>query len=416
MASTTDQTPPDKPHNNNTILDNNNVPSKQQSRRTIRRRHAQHILRLLAQQEDAFLDKAIARAEQERTAIAKADTAMPQRKAIDANHRITRPKVSFQQGSRNISYAIGSCLKRATQQLTQPGKHVSFASTHKVRVYQCHSAPAVLATLDSGADGHYLSEADRRKANLPILRPSSKRVGVANGGCSTARHVTALPLPQLSPQATRADTFDDFPNSLISVGRLADDNTISIFTKDGVSVHKEQDVLVTCRGDPILIGVRDVHGRYRVPLIQHKGQWQPRAPRKRVIAKLREANNVYDLPSIEQGIRWMHAVCGYPVKSTWLKAVKAGNFVGWPLLTEKNIAKYYPDTVEMQKGHMNQSRKMCDPRNDNANRSKQQMLLPFEERKSVTFSPQCTKSERPFSPTKQDSFPPDLNVATSILW
>ena len=38
--------------------------------------------------------------------------------------------------------------------------------------------------------------------------------------------------------------FDDFPNSLISVGRLADDDTISIFTKDSVSVHQEQDVLL----------------------------------------------------------------------------------------------------------------------------------------------------------------------------
>jgi hypothetical protein len=215
----------------------------------------------------------------------------------------------------------------------------------------------VLATLDSGADGHYISESDRRTANLPILRPSSKRVGVANGGCSSARHVTALPLPQLSSRATRANSFDDFPSSLISVGRLADDNTISIFTKDGVSVHHEQDVLISCRGEPILIGARDEHGRYRVPLIQHKGQWQPRPPRKRINAKLREANNVYDLPSIEQGIRWMHAVCGYPVKSTWLKAVRAGNFLGWPLLTEKNIARYYPDTFETQKGHMNQVRK-----------------------------------------------------------
>ena len=115
--------------------------------------------------------------------------------------------------------------------------------------------------------------------------------------------------------------------------------------------------LITCHGEPILIGVRDEHGRYRVPLIQNKGQWQRRPPRKRVNAKLRAANNVSDLPSIEQGIRWMHAVCGYPVKSTWLKAVKAGNFVGWPLLTEKNIAKYFPDTAETQKGHMNQTRK-----------------------------------------------------------
>ena len=53
----------------------------------------------------------------------------------------------------------------------------------------------------------------------------------------------------------------------------------------------------------------------------------------------------------------MHAVCGYPVKSTWIQAIKAGNYVGWPILTEQNVSKYYPETDETIKGHMNQTRK-----------------------------------------------------------
>jgi hypothetical protein len=53
----------------------------------------------------------------------------------------------------------------------------------------------------------------------------------------------------------------------------------------------------------------------------------------------------------------MHTVCGYPVKSTWLKAVKAGNYIGWPLLTEQNVNKYYPETTETPKGRMNQTQK-----------------------------------------------------------
>jgi hypothetical protein len=53
----------------------------------------------------------------------------------------------------------------------------------------------------------------------------------------------------------------------------------------------------------------------------------------------------------------MHAVCGYPVKSTWLKAIKAGNYVGWPMLTERNIQKYYPKTIKTAKWHLNQTRK-----------------------------------------------------------
>ncbi len=53
----------------------------------------------------------------------------------------------------------------------------------------------------------------------------------------------------------------------------------------------------------------------------------------------------------------MHAVCGYPVKLAWLKAIKAGNYIGWPMLTECNVNKYYSETGESPKGHMNQTRK-----------------------------------------------------------
>ena len=100
-------------------------------------------------------------------------------------------------------------------------------------------------TYDSGADGHYISESDRRKAGLPILHKSCKCVGVANGQVSHGNNVTHLPVPQLDAKATEADTFDDFPHSLMSVGETADAGTVSIFTKDDVTVYDETDVLIT---------------------------------------------------------------------------------------------------------------------------------------------------------------------------
>ena len=53
----------------------------------------------------------------------------------------------------------------------------------------------------------------------------------------------------------------------------------------------------------------------------------------------------------------MHAVFRYPVKSTWIKAIKAGNYIGWLMLTECNVARYYQETNETPKGHLFQSRK-----------------------------------------------------------
>jgi hypothetical protein len=50
-----------------------------------------------------------------------------------------------------------------------------------------------MITYDSGANGHYISKKDSRKAGLPIIQKSTRRVGVANGGVSQAKFVTQLP-------------------------------------------------------------------------------------------------------------------------------------------------------------------------------------------------------------------------------
>ena len=39
-----------------------------------------------------------------------------------------------------------------------------------------------------------------------------------------------------------------------------------------------------------------------------------------------KAFSTYDLPSVEALIRYFHATAGFPVRDTWLKAIKAGNF------------------------------------------------------------------------------------------
>jgi len=56
-------------------------------------------------------------------------------------------------------------------------------------------------------------------------------VGVANGDTCCGTNVTALPIVQLPARATEADTFSNFPHSLMSVGKTSDAGTISIFTK-----------------------------------------------------------------------------------------------------------------------------------------------------------------------------------------
>ena len=104
--------------------------------------------------------------------------------------------------------------------------------------------PTILVIYDSGADGHYITKEDQKHAQLPILRGSSEKINVADGETCKAKFTTQLPFQSLSTSARAADTFTEFPHSLMSVGKTANNNTISIFTKSGVTVHKERDVLI----------------------------------------------------------------------------------------------------------------------------------------------------------------------------
>ena len=189
------------------------------------------------------------------------------------------------------------------------------------------------------------------------MRISDKKVGVANGGAYNGKYVTSLTFPQLSSKSAEVETFKEFPTSLMSMVKTADDGNVSIFTKDGVTVYKEENVLITCLKNTIIIGERDERDRYQILLTKNHRQWQPRSPTKEARKKIQKSHSVYYLPSKEDAVKWIHTVCGYPVKSTWIKSIKLGNYVGWPKLNKLNVARYYPKTNDTPKVHLNQSRK-----------------------------------------------------------
>ena len=55
-------------------------------------------------------------------------------------------------------------------------------------------------------------------------------------------------------------------------------------------------------------------------------------------------------------VLYLHAAKGFPVKSTWLAAIKAGNYASWPGLTYANAYRYCPVSVESLQVHLTQSR------------------------------------------------------------
>ncbi len=82
------------------------------------------------------------------------------------------------QRGRNTAYSLGTTIGRTLKKISN-NKHVSFAKNNEVHLFDNAETP-IMITYDSGADGHYISEKDHRKVGLPIIRKSTKRVGVAN--------------------------------------------------------------------------------------------------------------------------------------------------------------------------------------------------------------------------------------------
>jgi hypothetical protein len=207
-------------------------------RKIARRQHIKQTLRRLRDSDNLFLNNSITLAEDKRTSLAKANDNNKKCMAInDAHNKRGTTRIGFTQRGRNAAYSVGSAFNRTIKKLNKD-KHVSFA-THPVMV-----------TYNSGANGHYISKKDRRNTGLPILQPSTRKVEVANGGTSNTKYVTQLPFQQLSAQAMQADTFQDFPTSLMSVGKTANNGTVSVFTKDGVNVFKEKTCSSHARANP----------------------------------------------------------------------------------------------------------------------------------------------------------------------
>ena len=53
-------------------------------------------------------------------------------------------------------------------------------------------------------------------------------------------------------------------------------------------------------------------------------------------------NNVYELPNIDPAIKYLHGAAGFPTKATWLKAIRKGSYLSWPLVDVKNVKKISP--------------------------------------------------------------------------
>ena len=165
--------------------------------------------------------------------------------------------------------------------------------------------------------------------------------------------------------ARQGHIIPGFTNNLLSLGKLCDADCTAHLDKHSLLVNDKF-------GKPILQGKREAAGArlWRVDIAPPTTNQLPATlpqttPPAPALTNSQQTTNVgqvtaharaYDLPNTPALIAYLHATAGYPVKSTWLQAIKRGAYATWPGLTYALAAKYCSDADETIKGHMAQPR------------------------------------------------------------
>jgi hypothetical protein len=234
------------------------------------------------------------------------------------------------------------------------------------RKYEARRERRASIVVDSAATSTVIRAEDMEHVELLPTR-STKVFYNANGTISKAGQKAKLHY-NLRETARDADTVPSLAlNSLLSTSKLADANYITIFTPDEVKVFDAEVSKLHITGEAVMKGWRCPKTKlWRVPL---KEQWQNVNTDMALLSKTvtniimekrngsnddEFINHVYELPNLEQVVAWYHAAAGYPTKATWLKAIEAGFYATWPLLTMKAVQKHFPESPKTSKGHMRQ--------------------------------------------------------------
>eukprot|EP00804_Cyclotella_cryptica_P003874 CCRYP_015759-RA/>CCRYP_015759-RA protein AED:0.31 eAED:0.31 QI:0/0/0/1/0/0/3/0/812 len=212
-------------------------------------------------------------------------------------------------------------------------------------------------------------------------KPSTKVFLLPTGGTAQATHISQLMLNVRAP-ANQVDIVPTLTQTLLSGSKFADAGYTAVYDKDEVNFYDSNKIHVNATS--ILQGYRCPHtGLWRVPLHQITRNinndtlilYSPCGTKslntKYVVPSTEEIRallassgtreqhsilNVYELPSIQQTIRYLHAAAGFPAKTTWMAAIRHGNYNTWPLVTVANVHKHFPQSEETQQGHMRSQR------------------------------------------------------------
>eukprot|EP00804_Cyclotella_cryptica_P021373 CCRYP_016768-RA/>CCRYP_016768-RA protein AED:0.31 eAED:0.20 QI:0/0/0/0.66/1/0.66/3/0/521 len=221
----------------------------------------------------------------------------------------------------------------------------------------------------------------RRRHPTPMTKQQVKQ-GISDGTIPSAISDTGATSTAGALHDPFHSTTKPSTKTLLSGSKFADAGYTAVYNKDEVNFYDSNKIHINATS--ILQGYRCPHtGLWRVPLRQitcninndtlildspcgtKSLNTKYVVPSTEEICALlassstREQHsilNVYELPSIQQTIRYLHAAAGFPTKTTWMAAIRHGNYDTWPLVTVANVHKHFPQSEETQQGHMRSQR------------------------------------------------------------
>ena len=162
----------------------------------------------------------------------------------------------------------------------------------------------------------------------------------------TATHTVQVPLaPELSPDALQGHELHGLKTgSLVSIGKLCDDDCMSLFTKYNVNIIKNGKVIIT--------GPRNKENNlWTIPLAP-KASPLPTPPLTST-PSTHQASSALRMASTKQDLaKFLHAVLCSPHPSTVIRAIKKGHFTSFPGLTTELLHKHLPKAFATAMGHM----------------------------------------------------------------
>ena len=183
-----------------------------------------------------------------------------------------------------------------------------------------HSAPLTsnYALADSGATTHLFHPSAPVD---PINEKRHIRVALPDGSILSTNMQCALTVNGLTKSAWKGYILPGLVrHSLISIGKLCDDECTVAFTVTDVSVTKHNNVIWAGTCDPNT-------KLWTLPLTNITSDAQA----TKLTTPTMSAHSVFEITNVKNKLLYLHACAGYPTKSTWLKAVRKGYFKSWPI-------------------------------------------------------------------------------------